>query len=334
MDSMKNYVKKFFWPVFVVIFVLVTVFVALNVFSYIYDSIYENEVNKALNELGLEDNEELIEAINESTESNNVFGSFSPNVNKTTSGVISKNEIWRNEIHITGDIIVLKGVTLIIEPGTKVLIAANSDSHNLNSADSFNMKKGINETNTADKYIHPGEPYNDEGNHISIIIFGRLEAVGTEEEMISITSDSLNPTRYDWTGLRFGEGIFSFVEMKHYRGFDPGNKTEVSHSILSEVGGCAICFNNGKSAEVKFNTVFDASHELIDIHDSSPVIQNNVLGPNPDRAGIIIDGGSATITNNTIKGCGQGILFISEPENALIENNEFLNNEEDILYAT
>jgi hypothetical protein len=38
-----------------------------------------------------------------------------------------KNEIWNNEIHITGNIRLEKDVTLTIEPGTTVYIAANSN---------------------------------------------------------------------------------------------------------------------------------------------------------------------------------------------------------------
>jgi hypothetical protein len=63
-------------------------------------------------------------------------------LNKTTHGRIRWNEIWRGEVHITGDIIVERGFTLTIEPGTKVLITANYDEENL-LLDSFNMQRGI-----------------------------------------------------------------------------------------------------------------------------------------------------------------------------------------------
>jgi hypothetical protein len=48
-------------------------------------------------------------------------------VNKTTTGWIDKNEIWKDEIHITGSIRLEKDVTLTIEPGTTVYIAPNSN---------------------------------------------------------------------------------------------------------------------------------------------------------------------------------------------------------------
>ncbi|MBI2976944.1 MAG: hypothetical protein HYY33_08335, partial [Chloroflexi bacterium] len=50
-----------------------------------------------------------------------------PVVNVTRSGEIKHNEIWRGEVHLTGDIRVPKGVTLTIEPGTTVYLAAFQD---------------------------------------------------------------------------------------------------------------------------------------------------------------------------------------------------------------
>ena len=61
----------------------------------------------------------------------------SPIINRTTHGRIRWNEIWRGEVHITGDIIVEQGFILTIEPCTKIFIAANSDVENLNT-DPFN----------------------------------------------------------------------------------------------------------------------------------------------------------------------------------------------------
>ena len=119
-----------------------------------------------------------------------------PVVNRTTHGRIRWDETWRGEIHVVGDIIVEQGFTLTIEPGTKVLIAANSDMENLNT-DPVLMKQGINSTNQEERGIKPGEPYWDEGNHITVRILGTLHAVGAPDQMITITSDSPTPARYD-----------------------------------------------------------------------------------------------------------------------------------------
>ena len=258
----------------------------------------------------------------------------SPIVNRTTHGRIKWDETWRGEIHIIGDIIVEEGFTLTIEPGTRVLIAANQDVENLFDWP-FDMQQGIRQElpGEAPDYqgVHPGEPFRDEGNHISIRVHGTLHVVGTPEQMITITSDSPTPGIYDWNFFDFDNGILSYSVVEYYRCFNPGNDTVVSHNILRHVGECAVGFFSGQSALVEHNNISYAGHELIGMEDSSPTIRNNDLGPNPDYAGIVIDGGSPEIVNNTIEGCYHGILFISPPGAPTIEGNKFLNNDEDIV---
>ncbi|MCJ7620943.1 MAG: right-handed parallel beta-helix repeat-containing protein [Anaerolineae bacterium] len=249
-----------------------------------------------------------------------------PIVNQTTHGRITGDEIWRGEIHVIGDVIVEEGATLTIEPGTVVRVAANQDVENLMDWP-FDLKQGVNTEDTYEGGVHFGEPYRDEGHHISIVVNGTLHAVGTPEQMITITSDSPTPGVYDWNHFGMAHGILSYTTVEYYRTFDPGDGTEVSHCILRQVGECAVCANS--SVVIEHNTISYAGHELIDMHQSSPVVRNNHLGPSPGHAALTIDGGSPQIVNNVIEGCGQGIHFISPPGNSNIEGNTFLNNGED-----
>ncbi len=261
--------------------------------------------------------------------------------NATRKGTVSEDEIWSGEIHIIGDIIVKEEFTLTIKPGTRVLIAANQDAENLFDLP-FDMQQGIRqEQPDEDPYyrgVHFGEPFRDEGNHISIRVHGTLHAVGTPEQMITITSDSPTPGIYDWNAFDFAHGIFSYCIMEHYRFLNPGNGTVISHNILRHVGECAVGANS--SVVVENNTIYDAGHELVDMHNASPTIQNNTLGPNKSRCGcgIVIDGGSPLITGNTIKDCGSGILFLVPPKDPnlkdnILKNNMFLNNRQNISYG-
>jgi len=243
-----------------------------------------------------------------------------PVVNKTTHGHIQTDEIWQGEIHIVGDIIVEEGVTLTIEPGTIVYIAAHQDVENLFD-DPFNLKIGIKQEDNTDGGVHYGEPYRDEGHNISIVIFGNLNAVGTSEQIITITSDSENPTIYDWNNFGINAGKISYALIEYYRTLDLGNNVELSHSEMRHVGECAVCANS--SGLVEENHIWDAGHELIDIHHNSPTIINNLLGPYPIRFAIILDGGSPIIKGNTFNECGGGILIIS-PSTPTIENNNFV----------
>jgi hypothetical protein len=151
----------------------------------------------------------------------------SPLVNQTTHGHILQDEVWRGEIHIIGDIFVDEGVTLTIEPGTVVRIAANQDVENLFDWP-FDMKIGIqNEVNNING-VHLNEPYRDAGHHISIRIAGTLQAVGTPEQMITITSDSPNPGIYDWNHFEFAHGILSYGVVEYYRVIGPRSEEHTS----------------------------------------------------------------------------------------------------------
>jgi hypothetical protein len=202
-------------------------------------------------------------------------------INRTTHGRITWNETWRDEIHIDGDILVEKGFTLTIDPGTKVYIAANQDVANL-VTNTYELQQGIREIilgpNPDYQGVHPGEPFRDEGHHITIRILGTLHAVGTPEKMITITSDSPDPGIYDWNHFWFANGILSYCIVEYYRVLRAENGTEVSHNILRHAGECAIGVPNS-NALIEYNEIFDAGHELIStMYNTTSTIQFNKLG--------------------------------------------------------
>jgi parallel beta helix pectate lyase-like protein len=268
------------------------------------------------------------------------------NVNHTTHGRISQDEIWRDEIRIIGDIFVESGVTLTIEPGTRVLIAANSDTSNLHKGE-LDMRQGLNTTDEDHSGVFLGEPWRDEGNHIYIDVDGMLQAVGTAEKMITITSDSPNPGRYDWTGMYFESGILSYAIVEYYRHLGSGDGTIISHCVLRHVGECGVGTGHGQSATIEYNTIYDTGHELIDTHPPcKSVIRGNHLGPNPSLVnqggyeaggcGIVLDATSPEIVGNTIEGCVIGILFLTPPVipydtfiPQLCADNDFIDNRHD-----
>ncbi len=254
------------------------------------------------------------------------------------SGVLNQDEVWGGTIHVTGDIMVTSDETLTILPGTTVLISANNDINNLfgdyecDGIENYDLLIGIKEEDNYNCGVHEGEPYRDEANHISITIMGILKAVGTAESRIVFKSDSPNPTIYDWNRLDIHNGILSYANVENYRILETSEDVEISHNNLKNIGECGVCANSD-SAKILSNNISYAGHELIDMHDSSPLIQSNHLGPNPNHAGIIIDGGSPQIRDNKIEDCGHGINFISPPDQPIIEDNVFLNNEEDTFYG-
>lgn len=262
--------------------------------------------------------------------------------NKDVSGILVRNQIWSGQINVIGDILVMPWVTLTILPGTTVIVSANKDTNNLfgretcDGIKNYDMLIGIKREDTYTCGVHLNEPYRDEKNHISIAILGTLKAVGTEENRIVFRSNSQNPTMYDWNSFGIRNGILSYANLENYRVIDTAGDVEISHNNLKNIGECGICANSDK-AKILFNTISYAGHELIDMHNSSPVIRQNNLGPNPDYSCITIDGGSPQVTGNIIEGCGSAISLLVSPsdpkfEDSLRKENTFLNNMNDIWY--
>ena len=118
-----------------------------------------------------------------------------------------------------------------------------------------------------------------------------------------------------------------------------------------------ICLGNN-SVLVEHNTISCAGHELIDMHGSSSAILHNNLGPNPNHAGIHVEGspqvvgntmegngsgigifsGSPEIIGNVIEDCERGIVLLAESKDividvdAVLKDNTFSNNGWDIAY--
>ena len=246
------------------------------------------------------------------------------------------NDTWDGIIYIDGDIVVPKGCVVRINPGSTIYVAANEDYKNLFVYADYpeHMYSGINTENKIVDGVHKGEPWYDEGHHISILVEGVIEAKGTEEKSILFTSSEVEPTRWDWNFFTVeGKGLFEYATIEYCRSFEPaGSGSRVRRSTIRHIGGSGIWLGISKDVEITENTIYDAGHELIDTHGSTAMIINNDLGPNMFSDGtfgvaIIIDGGSPQIIGNKIHDTSRGILFLSEPDTSIrIEENKFQNN--------
>jgi len=108
----------------------------------------------------------------------------------------AKNQLLKQQSRLkqqSGDIAVRPGATLTILPGTTIKIAAFSDDQH----------KGRDHPHDPP---FPKDPDRLETQSTQIRVEGILNAVGTPEEMIVFTSDSENPTTYDWDGLAINHG--------------------------------------------------------------------------------------------------------------------------------
>lgn len=323
MGLVKKVYQKIFWPVFVIVFVTISVIVGKIIFDSTYPALKSGYKPTLI----------LPKLSNKLSEI----------LNTDKYGYITSDEIWSGEIRVIGDIIVPQGITLTIKPGTTVLVSANKDKENLMTVPEWQLS-GIAKERT--NYIHEGEPFRDEPNHITIWIAGTFNAVGTAKEKIIIKSDSQNPGRYDWNTLYVGNGIISYAEIRDYRAMDLKTGTKLINSELHNVGECPVCIHNSKNVLVENNWVYDSGHEVVDIWQSNPIIINNRFGPSPQFlnpggqtagwGGIIVGSGLPTIKDNIIEGFDDAVSFFNQDgydaiADRVLKNNTFRNNIENVV---
>ena len=175
-------------------------------------------------------------------------------------------------------------VTLTILPGTNVTITANKDIHNLfgwmicDGIIGYDLLAGIKQEDNTNCGVHKNEPYRDERHHVSIVVLGELEAIGTEEERIVFKSDSETPGIYDWNKFIIRSGVLSYANVENYRALGVSSDVEISHNNLRNMGECGVCMGKDENPKLLYNNISYAGHELIDMHSSSPIIRYNNLG--------------------------------------------------------
>lgn len=260
--------------------------------------------------------------------------------NAEVNGSFSNDQVWKGEIHIIGDVVIEGGATLTIEPGTLILIDADNDVDNLITFEPW-LASGLNINDYADGGVMVGEPFRDEGNKISIMIWGTLNAIGQPEEPIVFSSDSPHPGPFDWNQLFFRNGILSHSIVEYHRILGVCNGV-ASFNTIRNSGEQGIGTGGDCSPVFEFNNVSFAGHELINVGDgnASPIIRGNILGPSPfgnngvgtGGIGIAVHSGSPQIYNNVISGNHLGIVLMRPDEgSALVEDNLFLHNTTDFV---
>lgn len=213
-------------------------------------------------------------------------------------GLILSDQIWGGEIKIVGDIYSPTNSTVTILPGTKIKVAIRGDKSNFNFLP-WHRKSGVN-TGAFYKGVDTGEPFWDESEKIQIHL-NNLIINGEPSNPVIISSDSIQPSPYDFNVFKANNGFITNAIFSSYRRFEIGRDLKISNSIFRDIGECALC-----------------------IKRSSPVIENNTF-ENSLKESIWIDRGSPQINNNLfINLAGEGIKIdskrLSVPQ---ITNNVF-----------
>jgi len=255
-------------------------------------------------------------------------------------GIISENTTWSNDYLyiVTANTLVQQGVTLTIEPGTRIqfnnyylridgcLIAIGTeDSMIVFTSNAQNPAPGdwdkIRFTNTSLDAI-----YDSNGNYISgsIIKYVEVEFGGSTHYLGAITIENCSPYI-----------SFNFIHDNSYIGI----VTDCSGSIIEH----NLIRNNYRGVEIKCSTIQLSNNFIEDNYgrgmlmhqsDSSLIITNNIIRYN-HGCGIFVLDGTATIKSNVIyENLGEGIWF---PEPGLgsqycsANSNTIMNNINGIL---
>ena len=197
-----------------------------------------------------------------------VFSSF---VNaQTTSGTISSNETWSDTVRVTGDINIPDGVTLTIEPGTVIFMAAHEDDQGIGYGGG-----------PIDPITWQHEPVDDR-SHISFNVHGTLEATGTPDRLIWFTStatidDTREPTKHDWDAIGVsGTANLEYCIIEHICGVNiPSSSVNISNCVFRHMLH-NVNFNEGSTATFSNNSVYDCGFEL-NIRNASPIITHNII---------------------------------------------------------
>ncbi|MBI2593136.1 hypothetical protein HYW44_00640 [Candidatus Daviesbacteria bacterium] len=247
--------------------------------------------------------------------------------NTQVYGLIFGDQIWEGEIKVVGDIYSPTNSTVKILPGTRVRVAIKNDKSNFDLLP-WHRKSGI---NTGESYrgVNKNEPFWDETQKIQINL-SNLIILGVFSNPVTITSDSENPSPYDFNLIKIRKGNINQAIFSDYRRFEIGNDVVISNSIFRNTGECSLCLSFGSPKII--NNVFEKSfRESVFVEKASPQINNNLF-QNLNGEGIKIDAKRLSvpiITNNNFEmPRNTAIDFISggQLQEGLIAKNVFDGN--------
>ena len=241
----------------------------------------------------------------------------------TTSGVLTHDETWGGRVHVTGDIVIPEGITLVIQPGTTVTFTPNRSDNDV------------------------GTPVLDElwANKCNLVVKGNLRIEGEKDSRVvmgELVYDVNRQTSISWGGIIFeGTNVSSIIKYSDIRYADVAlvfTGSSIPGIINSRIAGndvgiMTFDFSSPRvySNEVHANALwgiscYDHSFPMISqnsiegsdvgigCEDSSfPIIQYNRLSDN--SVGILIQGGSNPARVGNIFSSNTEAIEIEGPRN-------------------
>ena len=251
------------------------------------------------------------------------FFSTTKSANATISGIYLGNQVWSEEILITGDTEILGSLTVLPDTIVKFVVGDDRGLGDEVEKDGFND----NDPTRLKSYTT---------THSSLFILRKLIAQGTKAKKIIFTSNAEKPYLADWEAIVWqGNGsIIDNVIVEYTRnGLNPIGKqpnSVIQNSISRHSMWGAISAANS-NIKIINNHLSDAGHEGIDLKfNGNQEVSGNII--EDCHTGIASIAGSQLIKNNIITNCGDGVYidpkssaisigntFVSAPENSMRE---------------
>ena len=214
------------------------------------------------------------------------------------SGTLTANTTWTipgSPYIVNGDVTVPAGVTLTLEPGTKVRFDATSSVH-------------------------------------SIFVFGTILSVGQPDALVSFTSADSPPDRGDWGSIRLDGSNTSVFEWTEFAWAATAldvwqcSPRIANNTILETLGSAIRVIGPNAAPIIENNTIrsvlFDQRIGIF-MQDADAIVRNNALREN--YFGIyVFRGGRPRVENNTIRDGWQGVLVVNA--DPFIANNTIEGN--------
>lgn len=183
----------------------------------------------------------------------------------TPSGVLFQDEVWSGQVHITGDVLIPEGVTLVIRPGT--IISFTSDSSDNDVEVPVLGELWINKCN--------------------LIVKGNLRMEGEKDNRIvmgKLRDDSDRETAITWGGIIFeGTNASSIIEYSEIRYADVAllcvgsSMPRIVNSVITNNDVGIMTFDLS-SPRVTSNRIHNSTLWSISCYDYSfPMISYNII---------------------------------------------------------
>jgi len=190
--------------------------------------------------------------------------------------------------------------------------------------------------------IEPGVEVRFGGN-FSLIVQGKLNAIGTQERIITFTSNKIKPQGGDWTTIEFANKTelstmaYTIVEYATNGITIKNANVEINNSQISHNLQAGVYISGDNAGSVKENIIeFNKNGILIDGDSSGTIIKQNIISLNME-SGIYFQSNTGTsirnidVLNNTISTNSKGIYVFGQVT-ADITRNSISYNDIGIYY--